>query len=332
MAGFLASGCSSEAEEPAVAVNEPQSEPVELQPQSLDSPSMQFLPREEESEGWRLTTDPSVYPSAFLDQYFAETADVFQRYDLIDLTVGEYETTSGDGFALVEIFRFPDFVQSFGAFSEQRSATATMLELKNLSMRTRGATIVWRGPFVVRVIGEPAGEGSTLEGLAASTVEGMPEAPGLPGAFRFLPTTNRIELSERFHGESVLGQPYLANSFVADFRIGDETVRGLVLPAPSRDAAALILETWRAFFETNGRLLDPVPNLGEDNFTAEEQFMGRTVTFRIDRFVVIFNGFSDRASLVEMAIDSNNRILRVIQDALRATGDSQNRGTRSATQ
>src|SRR5260221_10929116 len=33
------------------------------------------------------------------------------------------------------------------------------------------------------------------------------------------------------------------------------------------------------------KLLDPIPNLGEDNFTAEDRYLGRVVAFRIDRFV-----------------------------------------------
>ena len=282
---------------------------------------MQFLPREEEAQGWRLTGDPSVYPTAFLDRYLAGSNEMFQRYDVIDLTVGDYETASGDGYAIVEIFRFPDFVQSFGAFSEHRSSSSTMVEVENLGIETSQSMIIWRGPFLVQVVGRGQGEESSLRRLAMATVEGMPTAPGLPGAFRFLPTQKRISLSERFQREGALGQPYLANSFVADFQVGDQVVRGLVLPAPSRDAAKLILDTWRGFFENSGSVLDPVPNLGEDNFTAEEQFMGRTVGFRIDRFVVIFNGFVERQRLVEMAIDSNQRILRTIQQALQESAE-----------
>ncbi len=282
---------------------------------------MQFLPREEESPGWRLTEDPSVYPTAFLDQYLAASSEMFQLYDVIDLTVGEYETASANGFAIVEIFRFPDFVQSFGAFSEHRPDSAEALDIENLAISTRDATVIWRGPFLVRVIGRGEGEESSRKNLALSTIEGMPSAPGLPGAFRFLPSKDRIPLSERFQRERALGQPYLANSFVADFQMGEHEVQGLVLPAPSRDAAELILDTWESFFENSGSLLDPVPNLGEDNFTAEEQFVGRSVAYRIDRFVVIFNGFTDRKTLVDMAIDSNQRILRTIQQALRDSED-----------
>lgn len=315
--------CGSDAEEPPEDLpTPPEDEKVEdLAPQALESPSMQFLPREEEVSGWRLTADPSVYPTAFLDQYLAGRSETFQRYDVIDLTVGEYVTASGRGFATVEIFRFPDFVQSFGAFSEHRSITAPVIDVENLGISTENATTIWRGPFLVRVIGRGEGDEASLQSLAIATIEGMPVAPGLPGAFQFLPSTTRVPLSERFQREAALGQPYLANSFVADFQVGDQTVQGLVLPAPSRDAANLILETWRSFFENSGRLLDPVPNLGEDNFTAEEQYMGRTVAFRIDRFVVIFNGFTSRQTLVDMAIESNQRILRTIQQALQESAN-----------
>jgi hypothetical protein len=284
-------------------------------PHALDSPAMQFLPREEEVEGWRLTSDPSVYPAAFLDEYVAGTTEDLGRYDLLDLTVGEYEAVDGEGFATVEIFRFPDFVQAFGTFTLYREAIHPPLPIQDAGFYGRNSLHIWRGPFYVRLIG--ISEEPSLENLASAVVNGMPSAPGLPAALRFLPTANRIERSEKFLRKPVFGQPFLSNSFVASFRVDNQIVEGLVLPAPSRDAATLILDGWRDFYERNGRLLDPVPNLGEDNFTGEEQFAGRTVAFRIDRFVVIFRGFVRRDPLVDLAIDSDRRIIRAIQEALR---------------
>ncbi|PYQ35291.1 MAG: hypothetical protein DMF57_03570, partial [Acidobacteria bacterium] len=68
-----------------------------------------------------------------------------------------------------------------------------------------------------------------------------------------------------------------------------------------KNAAAKILEAYRRLYVQNGRLLDPIPNMGEDNFTAEDRYLGRAVAFRIDRFVVAFNGYKDRQHLVDLA-------------------------------
>jgi hypothetical protein len=314
------SGCGTDGGEPPPSAPSAVTE-ESATPHALDSPAMQFLPREEEVEGWRLASDPSVYPAAFLDEYVTGIAEDLGRYDLLDLTVGEYEAVAENGFATVEIYRFPDFVQSFGTFTLYREPTHQHLPIQDAGFYGRNSLHVWRGPFYVRVLGI-AGDGSTLENLASAVVRGMPSAPGLPAALRFLPVSNRIEHSEKFLRKPVFGQPFLSNSFVASFRIDNQIVEGLVLPAPSREAATLILNGWRDFYERNGRLLDPVPNLGEDNFTGEEQFAGRTVAFRIDRFVVIFRGFTRREPLLDLAIDADRRIIRTIQDALRQTRGS----------
>ncbi|HJT17804.1 MAG TPA: hypothetical protein VJ853_10465, partial [Thermoanaerobaculia bacterium] len=116
--------------------------------------------------------------------------------------------------------------------------------------------------------------------------------------------------------EAGLGQPYLANSFQATFNYDGDQIEGLVIPAANKQAAAAILNAYRILFVRNGKLLDPIPNLGEDNFTAEDKYLGRAVAFRIDRFVVVFNGYQDRQHLVDLATLADQRILGVIRKQL----------------
>jgi len=60
----------------------------------------------------------------------------------------------------------------------------------------------------------------------------------------------------------------------------------------------------------------------EDNFTAEDKFLGRAVAFRIDRFVVVFNGYKERQHLVDLATLADQRILGTIRKQL-VTADQQ---------
>jgi hypothetical protein len=171
----------------------------------------------------------------------------------------------------------------------------------------------------VRIIGEPA---EALVKLAGFVADRMPAAPSKPAVFNFLPDQYRVPNSERYSAESGLGQSYLANSFQASFNIGGDAIDGLVIPAANKPAAAQILNAYRALYVRNGKLLDPIPNLGEDNFTAEDRFLGRAVAFRIDRFVVVFNGYKDRQHLVDLATLADQRILGTIRKQL-VTADEQ---------
>lgn len=284
---------------------------------------MQFLPRQEEVKGWRLIEDPLVYPANRLAGYIDQEARHFRTYEVIDLTVGEYERVDGGGTAIVEIFRFPDFVKAFGAYSTRRRPNAPGLDIENGSFLGPNSIHVWRGPFYIRVLG--AGQVNLtepLKQLAKAVAAEMPTAPGKPAVFNFFPTANRVANSEKYSAQPGLGQPYLANGFTAMFDVDGTQVEGLILPAESKEAATRILQQYETFFRTNGRVLDPIPNLGEGNMTAEDRFAGRSVAFRLDRFVIAFRGFVSRQQLVDLAIATDQRLLNKIRSQLEAADEA----------
>jgi hypothetical protein len=103
---------------------------------------------------------------------------------------------------------------------------------------------------------------------------------------------------------------------MATYNVDGDVIEGFVLPAANKETAAKILNAYRSLYVRNGKLLDPVPNLGEDNFTGEDRYLGRAIAFRIDRFVVAFNGYRDRQHLVDLAAAADQRILGTIRKQL----------------
>src|SRR5207253_6966997 len=94
---------------------------------SIDSPSLQFLPRQQEAPGWRLEQDPIVVPANRLVSYLGADGNHFVHYEAIDLTQGKYSGVGNGGFATVEIFRFPDFVKAFGSYSTRKEGPIQFL-------------------------------------------------------------------------------------------------------------------------------------------------------------------------------------------------------------
>ena len=282
---------------------------------AIESPSLQFLPRQQEAPGWKLTEDPIVVPGDHLATYLDTQAVHFQRYDTLDVTVGKYASLDNtDSFAIVEMFRFPDFVKAFGAYSFEKSGQMQPLPIVNESFSKPHSVHVWRGPYYLRITGDAPNDGVVK--LATFIADRLPPAPGKPAVFNFFPTDRRVPNSERYNAESGFGQPYLANSFQATFNVNGDIIDGLVIPAANKNAAAQILGAYKNLYVRNGRLLDPIPNLGEDNFTAEDRFLGRTVAFRIDRFLIAFNGFKDRQDILDLASTTDQRILGTIRKQL----------------
>jgi hypothetical protein len=278
---------------------------------AIESPSLQFLPRQEEVKGWRLEEDPIVIPGDRLTSYLDRGASHFSRYEVVDVTIGEYVAVGSQGFAVVEIFRFPDFVKAFGAYSTQKEGPITFLPIENEAFRAKHSIHLWRGPFYVRIVGSGA-----IDQLVSSVAQRMPAAASKPAVFNFFPTDTRIANSERYSADKGFGQEALGNSFQAKFNIAGDVMDGLIVPAANKAAATKILDTYRNLYIANGKLLDPIPNLGEDNFTGEDRYLGRTVAFRIDRFVIAFNGYKERQKLVDLAVATDARILNSIRRQL----------------
>jgi len=302
----------------------PKPQTPEVNYTSVESPSLQFLPRRDEAPGWRLDQDPSVVPGDHLVQYLGQDGRRFVSYGALDDTAGEY---SGSGFATVEIFRFPDFVKAFGAYSASKEGSLQFLPILNESYTKAHSIHVWRGSYYIRIIG--SGSGDSLVKLAAFVADRMPPAPGKPAVFSFLPDKMRVPNSERYSADKGLGQNFLGNSFQAKYDIDNDIIDGMVIPAANSNVAERLLLGYRALYVRNGKLLDPIPNLGEDNFTGEDKYLGRAVAFRIDRFLVIFNGYKDRQHLIDLATLADQRILGVIRKQLVNADNADERDTAS---
>lgn len=248
----------------------------------------------------------------------------------MDMTSGEYAATAGSGFATVEIYRFPDFVKAFGAYSQHKVPTAQYTTLANEAFIARHSLHMWRGPFYVRVTGggTPDGNASLLR-LAQFVADRMPAAPAKPAVFNFLPVNYRVPNSERYSAASGFGQPFLGNSFQASFNVDGAPAEGLVIPAANPQMAGRILTAYRSLYIRNGKLMDPIPNLGEDNFTGDDRYLGHCIAFRLDRFVIAFNGYGDRQKLIDLAAATDQRILGTIRKTLVTAEKQQENGGRT---
>lgn len=296
-----------------------------------ESPSLEFLPRRDELPGWALDGDPLVVPAASLSRYLGRQGNHYLAYDITDLTVGKYVAADAQGSAVVEIYRFPDFIKAFGAHTSREEAVTGYLEIPNQSFLTRLAIHIWRGSFYIRLVGGGSvGTGEPLRQLAIAVAERIPEASGRPAVFQFLPETGRVPNSEAYSAKSVFGQPYLSGGFTAQYVIDEQAIEGVVLPAPNKEIAREVLDRYKTFFVNNGRLLDPIPNLGEDNFTGEDRYLGRTVAFRLDRFVVAYKGFGEMQKLMDLTIATDQRILNSIRSQLQAADRAALEQARSA--
>jgi hypothetical protein len=100
----------------------------------------------------------------------------------------------------------------------------------------------------------------------------VPGPAGVPAAVAWFPAEGLVPGSVRLVPESVLGLRVLRAGFVAQYPVG----RAFVVPEATADAAAATMAKLRARF-TGAR---PASALGEEAFTAQDQYLGGLVVFR----------------------------------------------------
>src|SRR5450759_3490841 len=132
---LLAFGCEGRRAVKRVVVQPPPEENFTIG----ESPSLQFLPRQEEAPGWRMDWDPKVVPGDKLASYLGNEARQFAAYGDLDVAAGNYVAADGIGFATVEIFRFPDFVKAFGAYSVHKTGPMQFLNVENEAFASKTA-------------------------------------------------------------------------------------------------------------------------------------------------------------------------------------------------
>src|ERR1051326_980432 len=213
------------------------------------SPSLQFPPRQQEAPGWQLAEDPIVVPGNKLATYLDSDAAAFVSYGAMDLTAGNYNGAGNNGFATVEIYRFPDFVKAFGAYSLHKVQTAQYVNIENEAFVGKHSLNIWRGPFYVRITGGGTPDGNQgLLRLGQFVADRMPPAAGKPAVFNFLPTAYRVPNSERYSAQTGFGQPFLGNSFQATFNVDGAIIDGLIIPTANAQWAAKILDAYRYLY------------------------------------------------------------------------------------
>lgn len=273
---------------------------------------LNFLTAELDPPGWAPSNPPRVISSAQIDDYLDLDASHLQSYRLIALSVGQYESPDGKGWATVEIFRFPDNLGAFGAYSTRRTAVRSFLRIGDEAFEGQRGIYIWRGSRYIRIFG--VSSANELQTLAATVTAPMPGATSKPHTLALLPDSWRVVNSETWRIDTGFDQPYLAPAFTADYAVGGkDKAQGMIMMGESPDVAAKALEQFRELFVRGGKVFDAIPDLGDENFRAEDRTFGRAVVFRRQNYLVAFRGFGGAEGLISLAWQSDQLLKTELQ-------------------
>ncbi len=111
--------------------------------------------------------------------------------------------------------------------------------------------------------------------------------------FSLFPESGRLEKTESFVAKNVLGQDYLTNAFVVNYRRGEDEFQLYILETSDENEAAEKLRKYREFISEYGKLEKKRLTLGDENFVGNESWYGLMVFVRKGKYILGSVGLSD---------------------------------------
>jgi len=242
---FLASAllCCGSARKPAVegqidyttaATTPVESSPAEILPESIGPAG---------SANWIRKPDISVFAGESLFEYINGAAEMYHKYDFIDLHAAEYDR--GDEVMTADIYRFEAGDMAFGMYTTLRpeEPDTVMLGIEGFTFDTNWIYV--KGAYLVNVYTYDSVEMADVRAVAAAIEARLQGATSKPATFDTFPVDNRVPYSEKIYAKAFLSQDALSDVYALDYEWDDHRFTLFTLDDPG----SAKLEAWRSGVE-----------------------------------------------------------------------------------
>ena len=268
-----------------------------------------LLPAADAVSGWQMREAARAYNPQNLYEYIDGNADLFLSYGFVDVAVGDYAPTSGEGWISVDVYKMGAPLNAFGIFGSEKAEGVKALPLGTQGYQSAGLIAFWKGQYYVKV--------SLVEGSDSAAAQKMAEVAAgriiaeatMPAELARLPVERRIAGSERYAKKDALGHKLLVEVVSASYSAEESRSRGVEEPKNtevgdvkmtlyiadlgSPEKAAEGLAKLRRFEASTGATVADLAGVGEGCFAVRDPYYGEMVVARERRFVVI--GVSEEA-------------------------------------
>ena len=222
--------------------------------------------------GWTQQGPERSYDTETLFDYMNGNSEGYFAYGFTLMKGVTCVNAAGDQL-VIDVSEMGDPDRAWGFFVTNRDQRSPVEAIGSAGqVLPRRATFA-KGRHYVEIAASP--DKDHREALRAFVTALEARVPGegrVPDAIAWFPTGGLEAGSIRLVPESVLGLRMLKSGFMAQYAVG----RAFVVPEANPAAAAATMEKLRARFAG----ASPVGGLGDEAFSAEDQYLGRLLVFR----------------------------------------------------
>lgn len=212
--------------------------------QTADPPAellqQEILPVSIGSTGWVRKPDVAVFAGDALFEYINGAAEMYHKYDFINLHAAEYE--KGEATVTADVYRFSSANMAFGMYTTLRpeEPDTVMIGIEGFAFDTNWIYV--KGAYLVNVYTYDNVEMREVRAIAAAIEAGLRGTAAKPKVFDAFPEDDRVAYSEKIYAEAFLSQDVLTRVYTVDYMRDGHRITLFT----SDDPGSAKLEAWRA--------------------------------------------------------------------------------------
>jgi hypothetical protein len=222
--------------------------------------------------GWTQKGEARTYDTETLFDYMDGNSEGYFAYGFTTMKGVSCVNAASDQL-VIDVSEMGDPDRAWGFFVTNRDQRAPVERIGSAGqVLPRRATFA-KGRYYLEIAASPDKDHrEALRAFVAALEPRVPGPAGVPEAVAWFPADGLEADSVRLVPESVLGLRVLKSGFMARYGVG----RAFVVPQPSAAAATDTMEKMRTRFAGSS----PVTGIGDDAFSAQDQYLGKLLVFR----------------------------------------------------
>jgi len=211
-----------------------------------------FLPKDAESAGWQAVSSPEFFERQNLWEYINGQAEMYIDYGFQLVVTLEYRSADGTRSMALEIFQMKSSNHAFGIYAAERSTDDRLINMGAQGYLGENVLNFWKGHYYVKLTSFQVSSDTkeslmTLASVIAAKIKGTYSEPAL---FACFPANNRVQMSERFIPKNFLGQSFLENGYLVEYKNGGSSYQVFLVQSVSREKAEEVFAKYEDFLKS----------------------------------------------------------------------------------
>jgi hypothetical protein len=208
----------------------------------LKATPAEIVPERIDRTGWLRAAEPERFAGDSLFAYIDGAAEMYHKYDFVEVTVAKY--LKDENTITADLYLFEGPYRAFGMYTTLRpdEPDTASLGVEGFSF---GSNLVFvKGSHLVNVYTYDEFEGAVpaVQSVATTLERWLPGTMEKPGMFGLFPERGRVAFTEKIFAEGFLGRGFLTEVYTVEYAVGDERLRLFITPDPGGEKFGRWLE------------------------------------------------------------------------------------------